>query len=113
MDPLDGEGRQSSPIGLTSGRRTEEAHSIDPGQTLPEPACEGLLPGMNAVETDAAQIVEGICIRSGHHCTQPLHRQLGLTASARASLAFTTTPTEIDRFLERLDDAVDLLRAHA
>jgi len=69
--------------------------------------------GVHAHDLAALLDVEGICIRSGHHCTQPLHRQLGLTASARASLAFTTTPSEIDRFLERLDDAVDLLRAHA
>ncbi|MCP9810090.1 SufS family cysteine desulfurase, partial [Cyanobium sp. HWJ4-Hawea] len=44
----------------------------------------------------------GICIRSGHHCTQPLHRHYGLSGSARASLSFTTTPEEIDRFGEEL-----------
>jgi cysteine desulfurase/selenocysteine lyase len=69
--------------------------------------------GVHAHDLAALLDVEGICIRSGHHCTQPLHRQLGLTASARASLAFTTTPAEIERFLERLDDAVDRLRLHA
>jgi cysteine desulfurase / selenocysteine lyase len=69
--------------------------------------------GVHAHDLAALLDVEGICIRSGHHCTQPLHRQLGLTASARASLAFTTTPVEIDRFHERLEDAVGLLRAHA
>ena len=69
--------------------------------------------GVHAHDLAALLDVEGICIRSGHHCTQPLHRQLGLTASARASLAFTTTPAEIERFLECLDDAVDRLRLHA
>jgi cysteine desulfurase / selenocysteine lyase len=69
--------------------------------------------GIHAHDLAALLDLEGICIRSGHHCTQPLHRQLGLTASARASLAFTTTPAEIERFLEHLDDAVDRLRLHA
>jgi len=55
----------------------------------------------------------GICIRSGHHCTQPLHRELGLTGSARASLGFTTTPAEIDAFLAELASSVAFLRQHS
>ena len=39
---------------------------------------------------------EGVCIRAGHHCTQPLHAQLGLTATARASLAPYNTLAEIE-----------------
>lgn len=40
--------------------------------------------------TDLAMILDqsGVAVRSGHHCTQPLHRELGLNASARASLYF-------------------------
>ncbi len=30
---------------------------------------------------------EGVCVRAGHHCTQPLHKRLGLSASVRASFA--------------------------
>lgn len=44
----------------------------------------------------------GIAIRVGHHCAQPLHRRLGLTASARASGSIYTTAEEIDFFLESL-----------
>jgi cysteine desulfurase/selenocysteine lyase len=55
----------------------------------------------------------GICIRSGHHCTQPLHRHYGLSASARASLSFTTTIEEIDRFAEELQGTISFLREHS
>jgi cysteine desulfurase/selenocysteine lyase len=47
----------------------------------------------------------GIAIRVGHHCAQPLHRRLGLTASARASTALYTTDDEVELFLTAVDDA--------
>jgi len=55
----------------------------------------------------------GICIRSGHHCTQPLHRILGINASARASLAFSTSRSEIESFLEELANSIKFLREHS
>jgi cysteine desulfurase/selenocysteine lyase len=48
---------------------------------------------------------EGIAIRTGHHCCQPLMHRLGVPATARASLAFYNTEEEIDRLgsgLERV-----------
>eukprot|EP00270_Netrium_digitus_P016392 TRINITY_DN5875_c0_g1_i1.p1 TRINITY_DN5875_c0_g1~~TRINITY_DN5875_c0_g1_i1.p1 ORF type:complete len:537 (-),score=118.94 TRINITY_DN5875_c0_g1_i1:304-1878(-) len=48
----------------------------------------------------------GLAIRSGHHCTQPLHRYLGMSASARASLSFYNTREEIDRFIAALEDTI-------
>jgi cysteine desulfurase/selenocysteine lyase len=64
---------------------------------------------------DLASLLDsaGICIRSGHHCTQPLHRHYGLQGSARASLAFTTTEAEIDHFAAELVGAIGFLREHA
>ncbi|QDL11332.1 cysteine desulfurase [Brasilonema octagenarum UFV-E1] len=50
---------------------------------------------------------EGIAIRSGHHCTQPLHRHLGLAATARASLSFYNTREEIDVFVKALKETLD------
>ena len=49
---------------------------------------------------------EGIAIRSGHHCTQPLHRYLNISGSARASLYFYNTFAEIDTFIEALKDTI-------
>ncbi|MDZ8025196.1 MAG: cysteine desulfurase [Nostoc sp. DedQUE11] len=50
---------------------------------------------------------EGVAIRSGHHCTQPLHRYLGLPATARASLSFYNTREEIDVFIKALKETLD------
>ena len=48
---------------------------------------------------------EGICIRAGHHCAQPLMRVLGVAATARASFYVYNTPDEIDALIEALDKA--------
>ncbi|BAU08218.1 cysteine desulfurase [Fischerella major NIES-592] len=50
---------------------------------------------------------EGIAIRSGHHCTQPLHRYLKIPATARASLSFYNTREEIDVFIKALKETID------
>ncbi|MFK0730958.1 MAG: cysteine desulfurase [Gloeotrichia echinulata HAB0833] len=50
---------------------------------------------------------EGVAIRSGHHCTQPLHRYLHLNATARASLSFYNTREEIDVFIKALKETLD------
>ncbi len=39
---------------------------------------------------------EGVCIRAGHHCTQPLHRHFGLAATARASVGPYNTRDDLD-----------------
>lgn len=52
----------------------------------------------------------GIAIRSGHHCTQPLHRLLGVDSTARASLYFYNTRGEIDRFIAALQETVEFFR---
>ncbi len=45
---------------------------------------------------------EGIAIRAGHHCAQPLHLALGISASCRISFYLYNTQEEIDRFIEAL-----------
>ena len=49
----------------------------------------------------------GIAIRSGHHCTQPLHRFLDTDSTARASLYFYNTYAEIDSFIAALKDTIE------
>ncbi|AYG04721.1 SufS family cysteine desulfurase [Gryllotalpicola protaetiae] len=51
---------------------------------------------------DAGQYLDsrGIAVRVGHHCAQPLHRRLGLTASVRASVYLYNTVDDVDVFLE-------------
>ena len=69
--------------------------------------------GVHANDIAALLDSAGICIRSGHHCTQPLHRHYGISGSARASLSFTTTAEEIDRFADELQGSISFLREHS
>ncbi len=60
---------------------------------------------LNAVHAhDVAQVLDmhGIAVRAGHHCTQPLHDRLGITASSRASFYLYNTPAEVDLLIEVL-----------
>jgi cysteine desulfurase/selenocysteine lyase len=54
---------------------------------------------------DVAEILgrEGVCVRAGHHCAQPLHRRLGSPASTRASYAVHNTREDVDRLIDGLD----------
>ncbi|TSC33632.1 cysteine desulfurase [Corallococcus sp. Z5C101001] len=45
---------------------------------------------------------EGICIRTGHHCAQPLMQRFGVAATARASLALYNTPEDVDALVKGL-----------
>jgi cysteine desulfurase/selenocysteine lyase len=53
---------------------------------------------------------EGVAIRAGHHCTMPLHDLLGLTSSARASLAFYNTTAEVDALVDAVLAAKKVFR---
>lgn len=53
----------------------------------------------------------GVAIRSGHHCAQPLHRHLGISASARASLHFYNTKEDVDSFIQALNDTVSFFNS--
>jgi cysteine desulfurase/selenocysteine lyase len=53
---------------------------------------------------DVAQVLDwdGIAVRGGHHCTQPLMARLGVSATTRASFYVYSIPEEVDRLLEGL-----------
>jgi cysteine desulfurase/selenocysteine lyase len=55
--------------------------------------------GVHAHDVGQYLDAQGIAVRVGHHCAQPLHRRLGLTASTRASAYVYTTADEVDRFI--------------
>lgn len=60
---------------------------------------------------DLAQMLdaEGIAVRAGHHCAQPLHHRLKLTATTRASFYVYNTPLEVDALVTALHKAKKLL----
>jgi cysteine desulfurase/selenocysteine lyase len=53
---------------------------------------------------DVAEILgrEGVCVRAGHHCAQPLMRRLGVGATSRASFAVHNTREDVDRLIDGL-----------
>jgi cysteine desulfurase / selenocysteine lyase len=60
---------------------------------------------------DVAQVLdwEGIAIRAGHHCCQPLMTRLGVAATNRASFYLYTVPDEIDRLVAGLRKVKEVL----
>jgi cysteine desulfurase/selenocysteine lyase len=51
---------------------------------------------------------EGVAIRAGHHCAQPLMQRMGVPATARASFAFYNTREDVDRLVDALQKTVEL-----
>ncbi len=51
---------------------------------------------------------QGIAIRTGHHCAQPVMDRFGIPATARASLAFYNTKAEIDTLVEGIDQVLEV-----
>ena len=56
---------------------------------------------------DVAQVLdwEGVAVRAGHHCTQPLMAKLGVAATVRASFYLYSIPEEVDRLVDGLHKA--------
>ena len=51
---------------------------------------------------------QGIAIRTGHHCAQPVMQRFAIPATARASLAFYNTRAEIDTLVEGIDRVLEV-----
>jgi cysteine desulfurase/selenocysteine lyase len=67
--------------------------------------CSFTLEGVHPHDVAAVLDSEGIAVRAGHHCTQPLHRRLDVPATTRASLYIYNTAEEIDRLVAALEKA--------
>jgi cysteine desulfurase/selenocysteine lyase len=52
---------------------------------------------------------QGVAVRAGHHCAQPLMERLGVAATARASFAFYNTRGEVDTLVDALHRARSIL----
>jgi cysteine desulfurase/selenocysteine lyase len=79
---------------------------LDPAQrgALVSFALEGIHPH------DVAEILgrDGICVRAGHHCAQPLMRRLGAAATSRASFAVHNTDEDVDALIAGLAKVQDI-----
>jgi cysteine desulfurase/selenocysteine lyase len=115
---------------LTSlGMERVEAHERNLGEALYD-ALRGAVPGLTVLgppagraglaafvvdgvhATDLSTLADaqGVALRSGHHCAQPLHNALGVAASCRASGYVYTTLAEVDEAARVLRDAAAFLR---
>lgn len=57
---------------------------------------------IDSADIGAMLDLQGIAVRTGHHCAQPVMTRFGLSGTIRASFAFYNTPTEIDALADRL-----------
>ncbi|EME30863.1 cysteine desulfurase / selenocysteine lyase [Galdieria sulphuraria] len=72
--------------------------------------CSFNIQGIHASDLASILDLEGVAIRSGHHCAQLLHRSLGISGSARASLYMYNTKEEIDSFIGSIYRSIDMLK---
>jgi cysteine desulfurase/selenocysteine lyase len=68
-----------------------------------------LVEGAHAHDLATLLDLEGVAVRSGHHCAHPLMAHLGVPATCRASLAFYNTHVEIERLAEAIEKTRKLL----
>ena len=63
---------------------------------------------------DVASILdsEGVCVRSGNHCAQPLMRFLGIDSTCRASFYFYNTKEDVDRLVKALNKAYNMFKKY-
>lgn len=63
---------------------------------------------------DVASILdtEGVCVRSGNHCTQPLMRYLGIDSTCRASFYFYNTKEDVDKLVFALNKAYSMFKKY-
>jgi cysteine desulfurase/selenocysteine lyase len=66
------------------------------------------LDGVHSHDLSSILNDQGVAIRAGDHCTQPLHDKLGVAASTRASFYIYNTTEEIDALVEAVDEARQL-----
>jgi cysteine desulfurase/selenocysteine lyase len=77
----------------------------DPRGAVVAFSVEGLHPHDVAALLDA----EGIAVRAGHHCAQPLMRALGVTGTSRASFSVYSSPEEVGRLASALENLTSTL----
>jgi cysteine desulfurase/selenocysteine lyase len=66
--------------------------------------------GVHSADIGTLLDQQGVAVRTGHHCTQPLWEKLGTTGSVRASFACYNTLEDVELFIEALNKSVNMLR---
>jgi cysteine desulfurase/selenocysteine lyase len=74
-----------------------------------EPVISFLIEGAHANDMATLLDLQGVAVRSGHHCAHPLMQFFGVPATLRASFAFYNTKAEVDAFIEAIAKVRKLL----
>jgi len=69
--------------------------------------------GVHAHDVGQFLDAQGVAVRVGHHCAQPLHRRYGVTASTRASAYLYTSDEDVDRFIDGLSQVRKFFQVEA
>ncbi len=69
-----------------------------------------VLDGIHPHDVGTLMDREGVAIRTGHHCTQPVMKRFGIAATSRASLAFYNTTGEFDTFVTALKKIIEVFK---
>mmetsp|Transcript_54884 Transcript_54884/g.133292 ORF Transcript_54884/g.133292 Transcript_54884/m.133292 type:complete len:607 (-) Transcript_54884:46-1866(-) len=76
----------------------------DPGRRAA--LCSFYVDGVHPSDLSTFLDIEGVAIRAGHHCCQPLHQAKGISHSARASLYIYNNKADVDGFIEKLESTI-------
>lgn len=69
-----------------------------------------VLDGVHPHDVGAVLDAEGVAIRAGHHCAQPLMKRLGVSATARVSFGLYNTSEDIERLAAALRRCIEIFR---
>ncbi len=69
-----------------------------------------VIDGLNALDIGIMLDTNGVAVRTGQHCTEPLMDRFGIPGTVRASFAFYNTKEEIDIFVSALKKAIEILK---
>jgi len=66
--------------------------------------------GVHPLDLATMLDLQGIAVRTGHHCAQPVMQHFGITSASRASFSFYNSKEDIDIFISALQDSINLLK---
>ena len=67
-----------------------------------------VLDGIHPHDVGTVLDLEGVAVRAGHHCAQPLMERFGLPATVRASFALYNTRADVDALVAGLHKAIEV-----
>lgn len=65
-----------------------------------------VIPGAHAGDVADRIAEEGVCVRAGHHCAEPLHTSLGIAGTIRASLSLYSQEEDVVKLFAALDSVL-------